>query len=50
MHSLKFKIHVFICMQIKINDEICTVLIEILTILLKDELLEGYAVENTPNV
>lgn len=37
-------------MQIKINDEIYAALIDILTILLKDELLEGYTVEGTPDV
>ena len=37
-------------MQIKINDDVYTALIEILTILLKDELLEDYTVESTPDV
>ena len=33
------------CIQIKINDEICTVLLEILTVLLKDELNDDYTVD-----
>ena len=40
----------FICTQIKINDEICSILIEILNVLLRDELVEGYAVGDDSNV
>ena len=40
----------FICIQIKIDDEICSILIEILTVLLRDELVEGYAVGDDSNV
>lgn len=40
----------FVCAQMKINDEICAVLIEILTMLLKEELMEGYAVESSSDV
>ena len=37
----------FICTQVKINEEINTVLTEILTALLKHELLEGYTVDSS---
>lgn len=46
----RYIIYWSICMQIKINDETYAALIDILTILLKDELLEGYTVEGTPDV
>ena len=38
------------CIQIKINDEICTVLLEILTVLLKDELNDDYTVDGNSDM